>query len=146
MLEGQVAVLSSGYLDAAQSLVLLKSLRASAIYRSDQNSYMLYPDKEQVSILEKNVIPGRLVEDSEWIQKELETGGGGIVERDLEGGVHFNPQLRNAGDLTDLLVRRGNEDLVRDRARADLATVAGESHQLPFEAADHRPIVVDDRR
>ena len=108
MLEGQVAVLSSGFLDAEQSVSLLKSLRSSAIYRSDQNSYMLYPDKDQVGALEKNVIPERLAEGSDWIRKELESGGGDIVERDLDGGVHFNPQLRNARDLSDALVRRGD--------------------------------------
>jgi hypothetical protein len=38
MLEGQVAVLSSGLLSGEQSLVLLHSLRNSALYRADQHS------------------------------------------------------------------------------------------------------------
>ncbi|WP_396185323.1 hypothetical protein, partial [Flavobacterium sp.] len=39
MLEGQVAVLSSGYLDAKQALQIVDALRHSALYRPDQNSY-----------------------------------------------------------------------------------------------------------
>jgi hypothetical protein len=108
MLEGQVAVLSSGYLDAEQSLALLNSLRVSAIYRSDQNSYMLYPDKEQVSFLENNVVPNHLIVGSDWIRKELESGRSDILEQDLEGGVHFNPEFRNSRDLSDALARRGD--------------------------------------
>ena len=41
MLEGQVAALGSGRLSAADSLLLLDSLRRSELYREDQNSYML---------------------------------------------------------------------------------------------------------
>lgn len=41
MLEGQVAVLSSGILLGVESLVLLRKLRQSAMYRADQNSYLL---------------------------------------------------------------------------------------------------------
>ena len=43
MLEGQVAALSSGYLDGDAALALLRALRASRLYREDQNSYVLYP-------------------------------------------------------------------------------------------------------
>jgi len=41
MLEGQVAVLSSGYLKPIESLELLDKLRNSKLYRQDQNSYIL---------------------------------------------------------------------------------------------------------
>ena len=42
MLEGQVAILSSGLLPGEESLELLESLRYSQLYRSDQHSYILY--------------------------------------------------------------------------------------------------------
>jgi len=41
MLEGQVAVLSSGYLQTEEAIELLKVLRESPLYREDQNSYIL---------------------------------------------------------------------------------------------------------
>jgi hypothetical protein len=54
MLEGQVAILSSGYLSSTETLNLLDSLRASRLYREDQNSYLLYPNKQLPLFLEKN--------------------------------------------------------------------------------------------
>ena len=41
MLEGQVAVLSSGFLNSKESLQILNALRNSALYREDQESYIL---------------------------------------------------------------------------------------------------------
>ena len=45
MLEGQVAVLSSGVLSPSSVAEVLNALRASALYREDQQSYMLYPNR-----------------------------------------------------------------------------------------------------
>ena len=45
MLEGQVAVLSAGLLNAKESLAVLDALKASALFREDQYSYVLYPNK-----------------------------------------------------------------------------------------------------
>jgi hypothetical protein len=59
MLEGQVAILSSGLLSGDESLSLLKSLRSSALYSTDQNTYILYPDKTLPSFLSKNTSDGR---------------------------------------------------------------------------------------
>ena len=61
MLEGQVAVLSSGYLSTKKSIKLLESLYQSKIYRKDQNSFMLYPMKEVKSFMQKNKIPKELI-------------------------------------------------------------------------------------
>ena len=62
MLEGQVAVLSSGYLSAEESLKLLNALKQSALYRQDQNSYILYPNKNLAKFLQKNTIPQKSAE------------------------------------------------------------------------------------
>ncbi len=99
MLEGQVAVLSSGYLDGEAALALLETLKASRLYRTDQNSYMLYPDRKLPSFLDKNVIPSPLVETHPWIGRELESGRTNYVERDVDGQVHFNGVFRNADGL-----------------------------------------------
>jgi hypothetical protein len=50
MLEGQVAVLSSGYLSPEQALEVLTSLRQSAVYTARQHSYLLYPDREAYAL------------------------------------------------------------------------------------------------
>ena len=63
MLEGQVAVLGSGALSAGESAALLDALRASKLYRADQNSYVLYPDRRLPGFLEKNNIPAAALAD-----------------------------------------------------------------------------------
>lgn len=103
MLEGQVAVLSSGYLDDKQSLDLLTALRSSRIYRSDINSYLLYPDRNLPLFRDKNIIDPSLVRDNPWIQSELASGRTRFVEEDLNGDVHFNGRFRNVRALSDAL-------------------------------------------
>jgi hypothetical protein len=110
MLEGQVAVLSSGCLDGASALALLEALKTSRLYREDQNSYMLYPNRQLPSFLEKNVIPASLVEDHPWIRRELETGRTEYIERDGNGRVHFNGSFRNARELQAALLRNPEVD------------------------------------
>lgn len=107
MLEGQVAVLGSGHLDAQESLTLLHALAASDIYRPDQNSYMLYPDRKLPLFLEKNLIPGATVERSSWLRNELKSGRTGFIEQDVNGGVHFNGRFRNSGELRSSLEEQG---------------------------------------
>ena len=99
MLEGQVAVLSSGYLNEGQSLDLLIALRSSKMYRPDQNSYLLYPERNLPLFREKNVIDPSLVQHSRWIQSELASGRKTFVEEDLNARVHFNSTFRNENEL-----------------------------------------------
>ncbi len=103
MLEGQVAILSSGYLDPQQSLALLDALKGSKIYRSDQNSYMLYPYRGLTGFLEKNVLGNAVVEASPWINKELESGRRDFLEQDVDGRIHFNSRFSNGGELRSAL-------------------------------------------
>jgi hypothetical protein len=64
MLEGQVAVLSSGYLSPKDALKLLDSMKKSALFRPDQYSYLLYPNKQLPKFLEKNNIPKEALKES----------------------------------------------------------------------------------
>lgn len=99
MLEGQVGVLSSGALDARESLDVLVALRASALYRPDQDSYILYPNKALPKFLEKNQVPAEAVESIPLLLELLAEGGAGVLDRDIHGDYHFNGGLRNANDL-----------------------------------------------
>lgn len=103
MLEGQVGVLSSGFLTSEEVNNLLKSLKKSTLYREDQNSYILYPNKELARFTEKNNIPASSVEKSELLKKLVKSGNVQIIEQDIEGKYHFNGNLRNAGDLSKAL-------------------------------------------
>lgn len=99
MLEGQVSVLSSGYLAPQQALDLLDGLKASALFRTDQYSYILYPNKVLPRFTDKNNISADKVENSELLQKLLQTGNRSIVEKDVLGNYHFNGNFNNANSV-----------------------------------------------
>ena len=103
MLEGQVAVLSSGYISGKASLELLDALRSSALFRPDQYSYLLYPNKELPRFFKKNNIPSKKVEASVLVQELLKAGNSKIVEKDILGHYHFNGNFNNAGSLKKAL-------------------------------------------
>ncbi len=103
MLEGQVAVLSSGYLSAKEALEVLNALKSSALFREDQYSYILYPNKNLPGFLQKNSIPEADAQASKLIQKMAADGNKQIVERDIQGGLHFNGNFKNAKDLDQAL-------------------------------------------
>ncbi len=103
MLEGQVAVLSSGYLSPKEALQLLNSMKNSLLFRPDQYSYLLYPNKQLPKFLEKNIIPKELIKKSQLIEKMLDAGDKAIVEKDILGEYHFNGNFKNASDLRTAL-------------------------------------------
>ena len=103
MLEGQVAVLSTGFLSSEEALALLDSLRGSALFREDQFSYLLYPNKDLPGFLEKNNLSGADIEQSQLLMKMLTDNDHRIIKPDIVGSYHFNAKFRNAGDLQDML-------------------------------------------
>jgi hypothetical protein len=107
MLEGQVAVLSSGALSAHAASELLDALRRSKLYRADQNSYMLYPDKKLPSFFEKNNIPAASLAKSKTLLDMIARDDRRIVVRDLNGAAHFNAAFSNTALLQNALVPLG---------------------------------------
>lgn len=103
MLEGQVAALSSGHLSPAESLALLNSLRKSALCRADQNSYVLYPNKQLKRFVDKNNIPAEAIEKSDLAKELLKNGNSQIIEKDVLGNCHFNGNFNNANSLKNAL-------------------------------------------
>ena len=103
MLEGQVAVLSSGYLSSEEALNVLNALKNSALFREDQYSYLLYPNKNLKGFLERNVISENLVQKSELLKKLVAEKNTQIIEKDVLGNYHFNGSFKNAADLEIVL-------------------------------------------
>ncbi len=99
MLEGQVSVMSSKALDAQESLAVLEALRNSSVYRKDQDSYMLYPNRALPRFLEKNIIPEALVMSSFVLKEELKHNRTRFIEKDVYGKYHFNGRFRNGYDI-----------------------------------------------
>ncbi|MFI1772603.1 hypothetical protein [Thalassobellus citreus] len=103
MLEGQVAALSSGYLSPKEALELLDGLKSSALFRDDQYSYILYPDKELPRFDKKNNIPKDSFEQSELLKQLVAEGHQQIIEKDVLGNYHFNGNFNNANSLKEAL-------------------------------------------
>jgi hypothetical protein len=99
MLEGQVAVLSSGYLSSAEALEVLDALKNSLLFRPDQYSYMLYPNKQLPGFLAKNTLPKAAVAKIPVLQALGAAGDKRIIEQDVNGAYHFNGNFKNANDL-----------------------------------------------
>jgi hypothetical protein len=96
MLEGQVAALSSGALSARDSVALLDALRLIRLYRADQNTYVLYPDRKLPSFFEKNNIPAAAIAKSRPLAAMIQSGDRRIAVQDLNGVAHFNADFRNS--------------------------------------------------
>ncbi len=103
MLEGQVAVISSGLLDPNEVISLVEALYESKIFREDQSTFMLYPERILPTFLEKNKVPASVVELNPLLSVLIESGNTQIVLKDAAGGYRFAPNLRNAGVLAEML-------------------------------------------
>lgn len=103
MLEGQVAVLSSGYINGEESLEVLNALKSSSLFRPDQYSYILYPNKELPRFDVKNNIAEEKVQKSALLKQLLKDGNVQIVTKDVQGNYHFNGSFNNAESLKKAL-------------------------------------------
>ncbi len=103
MLEGQVAVLSSGHLNAEESLVVLDALQSGKLYRSDQDSFLLYPFRELPGFIGKNKIPPEKISASELLTKLVNDKNTSVITRDETGNFHFNGTFRNKGIVSQAL-------------------------------------------
>lgn len=110
MLEGQVAALSSGYISSKDCLHLLDGLKASKLFREDQYSYLLYPNKDLPGYLNKNNIPEEAVANSQLLQKLLKDGNTSIINKSITGNYHFNGNFNNAGSLKEALAGLDTEE------------------------------------
>jgi len=110
MLEGQVAALSSGVLSPKEAVALLDQLFTSGMYRADQHSFMLYPDRELPSFMAKNQIDAEQIAASPLLSAMLNAGDQRIINQDAMGQVHFNPTFENADFLSAALTSIGDNE------------------------------------
>lgn len=117
MLEGQVAALSAGYLTPQQALQVLDRLRNSSLYRADQHSFILYPNKELPRFLKKNVVPPEAVSNSPLLSTLVADKNKDLVAPNILGGYHFSSKLKNANDVAVVLqslASKGYDKLVTE--------------------------------
>lgn len=129
MLEGQVAILSSGLLSGEESLALLRSLRSSSLYCADQHTYILYPDRVLPSFLQKNTILPEQISHLKLPAALIRDHDNTLFTQDIHGLFHFSSSLRNVKD-----VRRALGLLKGRPAYASLVDAEGEAIQDLFES------------
>ncbi len=118
MLEGQVAVLSAELLTPKESLALLATLRASALYTARQHSYLLYPNRQLPAFVDRNIIPAEFIDASPLIQQLKAAGDNSLVEWDHAGDAYFNGRFNNTASVSaaiDRLATQGFETAATER-------------------------------
>ena len=103
MLEGQVAVLSSGLLSGDEALALLNSLRNGPLYQPEQFSYLLYPDRILPGFMKKNTLTSRQVQSIGLLKAMVAFGDTAIINQDINGDYHFNGLFRNFQNVRQAL-------------------------------------------
>ncbi len=114
MLEGQVAALSCGLMSPEDSLTLLRSLKDSPLYRADQHSYLLYPDKELPGFLERNRFSQAQAAGCDLVAALVAAENRSLVRRDIHGELHFAAHIRNARGVADVLDRLSSDPQWRE--------------------------------
>ena len=109
MLEGQVALLSSGAIAPEEAVKVLESLFNSDVFRADQHTFMLYPDRMQTRFLDKNKVPEAAVKNSPMLMAMIEGKDKRIITQDARGQYRFNPDIRNAGELKSALAKAAQD-------------------------------------
>jgi hypothetical protein len=134
MLEGQVAVLSSGMLTGQESLRLLESLRHSRLYREDQQSYILYPDRVLSGFIKKNSLTEEQIGHLPLVEKLVQDQDRSLVLRDEDGNYHFSGRIHNIKDVNRALAVLKEQAGYGDLVAAD----AGKIKDLFEETFHHR--------
>ncbi len=98
MLEGQVAVLSCGFLSLTEAVQLLDALFASALFDPKRRSFVLYPDRELPGFLERNRLDREALA-LPVVQAILAAGRTDLLQQQSDGTVRFAPALANRADL-----------------------------------------------
>ncbi|MBL8305320.1 MAG: hypothetical protein JNM33_01390, partial [Rubrivivax sp.] len=98
MLEGQVALLGSGWLAPQDAVALLDALFDSALFDPARRSFLLYPDRQLPGFLQRNRLDDAAL-SLPVTQAVLAQGRTDLLQRQSDGTVRFAPQLSNRADL-----------------------------------------------
>ena len=106
---------------------MLDGMKASKLFRADQYTYLLYPNKDLPGFIAKNRISAASVAKSELLQQLVESSDTSLIEKDVKGHYHFNGNFRNNEDVKNALANLATSDL------ADLAKKDGDLILQIFE-------------
>ena len=103
MLEGQVAALSTRKMQPTEAIELVEKMYDSPLFRADQNSFLLYPDRVLPGFRDRNVIPSERAQGIELIRRQLEGGETSLVSQCARGQYHFHWEIQRESDLLECL-------------------------------------------
>ena len=83
-------------------------MKQSKLYRSDQYSYLLYPERQLSRFTEKNIVPKDLVNKSRYLKEILNNKNGDVIVADINNTIHFNSKFRNVSVLNETLREENN--------------------------------------
>ena len=98
MLEGQVALLSCGFVSLAESVPMLDALFASTLFDARRGSFLLYPDRRLPGFLARNRLDDAALA-LPVAQDILQRGRTDLLQLQSDGTVRFAPALANREDL-----------------------------------------------
>ena len=119
MLEGQVSALSSGLVSPEEAVALIDAMYASDLYRPDQKSFILYPNRELPLYLDKNRVPAGEVQKIGLLNDLLAANNTRLLGLDARGEGRFNPDLGNASELSWVLDRVAEEPAYKAAVERD---------------------------
>ncbi len=125
MLEGQVAVLSSGAIQPAEGLEILENLFSSDLYRPDRHSFMLYPERELPGFMTRNMIPDEGIATIPLMCELLSSGDRSLWERDGSGVGRFHGDIRSARDVSAVLDGLAEQSTWSEAVSRDREAVMG---------------------
>ena len=130
MLEGQVAILSSGLLADEEAVSLLEKLAVSDLRSKRHPTYLLYPDRELPTFDELNRIPEGDLSKTRGLVEMVKGGDQSVVYQDDRGDWRFDNSLVNGYALTaklDQIMDLSDED---QKAIEDLYETVFEHHSF----------------
>ena len=103
MLEGQVGILSARFLDDASAENVLHQMWESDLFRADQNSFLLYPNKRLDGFLQKNSVTVATIANHGLVHRIQSLKDCNILVEDVSGQLRFSGHLINARILNEEL-------------------------------------------
>ncbi|MGA0845132.1 MAG: hypothetical protein ACO3RV_01205, partial [Luteolibacter sp.] len=114
MLEGQVAILSSGILSPSEGAELLEALERSDLRSEYHQSYLLYPDREPTPFLEINRVDTDAALEIPLIRQLVDRKDTSLVILETSGEMRFHPDLVNVYALRQRLDQLANRSDLAD--------------------------------
>ena len=123
MLEGQVAALSTGIVGPEEAVQIVEKMFDSPLYRADQHSFLLYPERELPGFLSRNVLPAESVQGIKLLREQLQDNASALVVRSDRGEYHFENTLDSVTSVTDRLASLAAESRWAPLVEQDRAAV-----------------------